>query len=554
MNKPQLMDAPSTPMDVPIADVRILSDEDVLNAPRRFDSFGSELIERDLWLRRVQILLAEDGQRLWDQKWRLDNLYWITNKDGQRVLFHLNEAQEEFYKEMDYLNIVLKARQRGFTTFIDLFILDSCLFNEDVKAGIIAHHLDDAKVIFRDKVQFPYENLPGAIKGALRANNDRIGEMTWSNGSSIRVSTSMRSGTLQLLHVSEYGKIAAKWPEKAREIKTGAFEAVGVGQMIFVESTAEGRGGEFYSMCQKAMAKKQQGKKLGPLDFKFHFFPWWGQKEYVLDPRFVAIPQELEDYFEDLETMHQIYLSLSQRAWYTVKHETHKDDMTREYPSYPEEAFKASVEGAYFAKVLAQIRMEKRIGKVPYDPAVPVNTFWDIGLNDTMAIWFHQQVGMEHRLIDYHEKAGEALAYFARILQEKNYVYGVHYLPHDARARRLGKETNKTMVQMCTELGIRPTRVVQRAKNEEEVLQGIEASRSLLAKCWIDEARCDSGLKSLESYRKEWDDRGGCWKNRPFHDWASNGADALRTGACGLNGNVSHLTRTDAYPEVVPDF
>src|ERR1700760_3419020 len=99
-----------------------------------------------------------------DQGWRLDNLYWITDKSGTRVPFRLNWAQAGLLEDQHYLNIVLKARQLGFTTFIQLYILDSCVFYRDTRAGVIAHTLDDAKAIFRDKVKFPYDNLPDGIR------------------------------------------------------------------------------------------------------------------------------------------------------------------------------------------------------------------------------------------------------------------------------------------------------------------------------------------------------------------------------------------------------
>ena len=99
-----------------------------------------------------------------DPRWRLNNLYWITNKEGQRTQFKLNWAQESLLDELHKFNLILKARQLGFTTLIQLVMLDACLFNSNVRAGTIAHRLDDARVIFRDKIRFPYDNLPEALR------------------------------------------------------------------------------------------------------------------------------------------------------------------------------------------------------------------------------------------------------------------------------------------------------------------------------------------------------------------------------------------------------
>ena len=99
--------------------------------------------------------------------WRLSNLYSIIDKDGRKVPFRPNWAQEALLDDLHNQNLILKARQLGFTTFIQIFMLDACLFNSNIRAGTIAHRLDDAKVIFRDKIRFPYDNLPDSIK-ALR--------------------------------------------------------------------------------------------------------------------------------------------------------------------------------------------------------------------------------------------------------------------------------------------------------------------------------------------------------------------------------------------------
>jgi hypothetical protein len=180
-----------------------------------------------------------------DPWWRLNNLYVITDKSGRRVRFAMNTAQQTLFKDMHNQNVILKARQRGFTTFIQLVMLDACVFNSDIRAGTTAHTLPDAQVIFRDKIRFPYDNLPDGLKNALPAQNDNACELLLGNNSSIRVGVSLRSGTLQVLHISEYGKICAKFPEKAREVRSGALNTVDKNALVFIESTAEGQDGHF---------------------------------------------------------------------------------------------------------------------------------------------------------------------------------------------------------------------------------------------------------------------------------------------------------------------
>jgi hypothetical protein len=151
--------------------------------------------------------------QLGNRRWRLNNLYCCQTKEGRIVPFRLNWAQEALLDGLHECNLILKARQLGFTTFLQLFMLDACLFNSNVRAGTIAHRLDDARVIFRDKVKFPYDMLPEQLKTARPIVKDSADELIFANNSSIRVSTSMRSGTLQYLHVSEYAQVCAKFPE-----------------------------------------------------------------------------------------------------------------------------------------------------------------------------------------------------------------------------------------------------------------------------------------------------------------------------------------------------
>ena len=157
--------------------------------------------------------------------WRLNNLYWIIDKRGKRVKFHPNEVQEQLFDDLWYLNVVLKARQFGITTFVDLYFLDECIFNNDVEAGIIAHNITDAQKIFRRKVKYPYDNLPEQIRDQCVLTTDSKTELVFNNNSAIYVGTSMRSGTVQYLHVCLAGdsEILMKdgFVKEIKDIKTG---------------------------------------------------------------------------------------------------------------------------------------------------------------------------------------------------------------------------------------------------------------------------------------------------------------------------------------------
>ena len=218
-----------------------------------------------------------------DKDWRLNNLYWITDKEGKPTRFRMTPEQREYFEGIHTRNIILKARQLGFTTEVCIIQLDAALF-ESAKCALIAHTLNDAKRLFREKVKYAYDKLPAEIKAANPASNDSAGELVFKKGGSLYVSTSFRGGTLRYLHVSEFGKICAKYPDKAREIVTGAFEAVSTGCFATIESTAEGRAGYFFDYCQTAEKALLQGKPLSALDWKFFFFSWWKNPQYAIDP------------------------------------------------------------------------------------------------------------------------------------------------------------------------------------------------------------------------------------------------------------------------------
>jgi len=483
----------------------------------------------------VSVLPAEIADNLGDPWWRLCHLYKIIDDTGKEVDFSPNEEQTSLVDNLWYWNIILKARQLGFTTLLCVMALDQCLFNKNFSAGIVAHALDDASKIFRNKIRWPYEHLPRALRDAVPSIKMSGSEIVLANGSSIGVGTSMRSGTLQWLHVSEFGKICKKYPEKAREIVTGSFETLAAGQQLFVESTAEGAYGYFHDYCMAALRRQHGNESLTQLDFKLHFFPWWKKPSYTLDPEGVIIPAEFKRYFDVLEGR-GIELSPGQRAWYVKKAEILKGDMKREYPSFPEEAFEAVIEGAIYGKEMTWLRKNGRITSVPWTANIPVNTFWDLGKNDANAIWFHQRVGMENRFIRYYENSGYGLRHYVnelfRLRDEEGWVFGRHYLPHDVEVTMLD-EDGRSRREILEGLGLKPIDTVERIK---ELETGIDITRDCFSGVWMDRENCEGGIKALDNYQRTWDETRGCFSMTPLHNWASNGADAFRQYAQGYEG------------------
>lgn len=456
--------------------------------------------------------------------WRLSNLYRITDKSNRVVKFQPNPEQTHFLEEMHYRNVILKARQLGFSTLIQLMFLDAAVFNSNVRAGVIADTATNAETIFRDKIRFAYDGLPSGIRERRFPVKESVSELLLSNNSSVRVGTSMRSGTLQYLHVSEFGKICAQNPRRAREITTGAIPALAPDGLLFIESTAEGREGKFYDICEDA--RKRVGKTLQPLEEKFFFFPWFTRDEYEAEPSGVIVSDKEKQYFETVEEKTGVKLSQRKRAWYVLTKRRLGADMKREFPSTPDEAFEASNEGAYYREQFDTLRSEGRICRVPYDRSVPVNTFWDIGANDANAIWFHQHVSVEHRFIKYYQNSGRTLDHYVDIMHKTGYTFGTAYLPHDAKHKRLGTGyRNESVEDMLHGLGITDTVIVPRI---DDVTVGINQTRMALSLACFDAEGCKEGLDHVEKYSKEWDERAATWKEHPKHDDHSNGADALR--------------------------
>ena len=195
-------------------------------------------------------------------------------------------------------------------------------------------------------------------------------------------------------------------------------------------------------------------------------------------------------------------------------------------------SFDAALPGAFFAREMLQAREQGRICGVPIVPGIPVDTHWDLGMDDATSIWFSQTIGREIHLIDYEEHSGEGLAFYADLLRDKkekmSWSYGVHKGPHDIEVRELG--TGKSRLEIANGMGLK-FEVVPRPYRKED---SIAAARNILASCWFDKDRCDIGIQGLISYRKDYDEKNKVFKLRPVHDWASHPSDAFQTLALGF--------------------
>ncbi|MDH1865727.1 terminase [Pseudomonas chengduensis] len=488
---------------------------------------------------------AEELARcLADPEWRLFSgcLYKIMIKGDDKVdelgnvieegesfvmPFKPNRAQKRFLKRLWHRNLILKARQLGFTTLIAILWLDHALFNANQRCGIVAQDREAAEAIFSDKVKFGYDNLPDEIRERFPLAKDSKVQLRFAhNNSSVRVATSMRSGTIHRLHISEFGKICAKYPDKAAEVVTGSIPAVPTNGVLVIESTAEGREGEFFNMVQIAQKNYRDKKLLTPKDYRFHFYAWWQEPNYRLPSTTVPVDRGQHAYFEKLEVLMDCKIDADQRAWYVATKQADfagkEERMWQEYPGTPDEAFQISTEGNYYAEDMQAMRKRSGITRVPVLD-MPVNTFWDIGNSDGCAVWFQQELRGEDRFVDYYEEHGKDLRHYAQELKDRGYLYGTHYLPHDAAHKRLG-DYNRSVLEMLQDLLPGHTFVI--VPRITELITGIQQTRKHMKGCFIDEVACADGINRLDNYRKKFSRS----ENR-FLDNAPNKANGCSEGA-----------------------
>lgn len=206
-----------------------------------------------------------------------------------------------------------------------------------------------------------------------------------------------------------------------------------------------------------------------------------------------------------------------------------------------------SVKGSYYGELLRNMKLQGRILVFNADPDLPVHTYWDLGIGDSMIILFFQFVGKECHVVDMIEMTGEGLAYYAKEMLNKPYIYGTHHLPHDAAARELG--TGKSREEVLKSLLPHPVVVLPRLTVED----GIQAVRSKLHRVWINERKCQRLVEALDIYRKEWIEELQVFRNKPVHDWSSHICDALRMWAIApepTNYVLTPTTNEDPYATI----
>ncbi len=260
--------------------------------------------------------------------------------------------------------------------------------------------------------------------------------------------------------------------------------------------------------------------------------------------------KDYQAYFDKLCKDHDIRLSQGQKNWYIKKASTLGDGMKTQYPSTLDECWEVANDGLWYGKGISKAHSEGCICSVPYERLSEVHTAWDLGRRDPTAIWFFQLVGKEIRLIDYYENNFEDISHYITVLRQRNYIYGKHYVPHDAGIKSF--QTGRSLVDFARDLGIKLIKL----ERENDIIPATNYARSMLDRCWFDKDKCAQGIKALENYRKEWSEKNQCYVERELHDWASHGASAFRylgraeqliSGGTSDKALKEHLDRMDRY-------
>ena len=491
-------------------------------------------------------------KRLADPWWRICNLYMVRDEEARVVPFFPRIEQEQFYHARAQRNFILKARKLGMSTLIILENFDACVFEPGMHAAIVDRtqneaqdKLDIARLAWKHLDKHPNSAVAtvGAyIKKHLKLTSDTHGEIVWTNGSRFEAGVSLRGGTPQRLHVSELGYIASHDRKRAQEIKAGSINAVPQSGFVTIETTHEGgKVGLSYELAKLAMDTTARGIQT-PLDWMFHFFPWFEHPSYRVNIAKPKLSPETVEYFRKLKEDYGYNIGPDRQAWYEAKAREQREAMFREFPSTPDEAFRAQVSGAIYPAMMT-LRANGRISKFEHDRNAPLFAFWDIGVSDYTSIWLVQFAGREILWLAWHEGEGAGVGHYAEVLRAWERQFGkqvaVNFLPHDANTREKG--SGKTYVDFLIEAGF-PRHSVKVVPRCPDVWQGINHLRDLLPRSWF-HVRCDeprqsitgieklSGVGCLEAYHVLPQTSAGVLREMPAHDESSHSADAARTMA-----------------------
>ena len=207
----------------------------------------------------------------------------------------------------------------------------------------------------------------------------------------------------------------------------------------------------------------------------------------------------------------------------------------------------ANIEGTIFGRLVKEAEDKGRLTKIDYDPSLPVNTVWDLGVGDSTAIIFYQQLGNTIQVIDYYENNREGLPHYAKIIKEKDYIYENHYAPHDIEVTEFS--LGKTRREVAYQLGIN-FRILPKLPLED----GIHAAKMILPRCYFDLDNCQPLVDALRHYHRRYNEKMRMFSNKPIHDWSSHACDAFRYMAIAIDELPNQENINKRYPNAISEY
>jgi len=510
------------------------------------------LADLDIFYREPSSDVELAERYLPNKLWRMNVLYKIKNKSGRVVRFVLNDAQLKVYKELlsHPRLIILKSRQRGISTFMLICYFDDALIEGVIEAGMMAQGEKEMENLF-DKVKLLWRELDDSVLRflSLHTVKDTTKAFEWNNLSKMYLQLSFRSGTLQRFHVSEYAKISKRYPERAKETRSGSLQAIlpTKDNLVVIESTAEGDN-DFKRMWDGACELDDKERSYN--DFKPVFLSWLDDPDCVL-----SVPQRdtpiSEAYFKRMAERLKALFNLGdrfakqlcdasgnvkvldvQRWWWIAKLREMDNDMElmlREYPAYPEEAFYLSIEGVWYKDLYEYLYSNNRFSldfELMYDDTMPVAVAFDLGVDDNTVLLYSQYTDFRINMLDISIDSGRDIVSYCKEIKGKalieGWTIGLLILPHDARNRHIS--SNKTVYDIVVEHF--PDAIVHVVERAGVLADQIKEVRRVGKSFYLSE-RCDVVKGMFQNYRMKVD-ANGMPTGKDVHDEWSHIADAVR--------------------------
>lgn len=496
--------------------------------------------ELDEWDRRTSPERDPD-EGLLDPVWRLANLYSVKDDNGDIVPFVPTDEQRLVIWAIHVLGwqriIIPKARQLGMSLVLCLIGMDLAAWNEGWKSALIDKSEDDAKKKLAEKAKLGWESIPAEMRSAVSVTSTTT-RIAWGAGeseSSYEADVGFRGGTVQFLHISEWGEVQVTQRAKSKEIRDGSLPAVERAHegICVVETTWKGGrdDGELGPLVKQALETPEDAR--GPKTWRLLFFPWQSMAAYRSERGY--IDEESGEYFEQLQREHGISLTREQRYWYASKRrELGTSSMRSQYPTVLSECWETTVEGSIYGSRIDKARLENRVLDFLPDAKWPVWTFWDIGHPLNTVTWCAQITPAEIRLLDCLMDLDITFPDRVAILRAKGYTFGGHFFPHDAGIRQTGGLSQMDGFRESLK-GLGPCHIVPRT---HDTWHGIELLQGLFPRLVFHKTRCAKALEYLGRYHAITETSTGLARNEPVHDKHSHVADALRQMAQAIDGKM----------------